>query len=128
MFNDNIEERYALALDRIREINSSGLDNYNKDIKESDKMELMGNFDDYFIKVSDFILMINQLVEDVKEDKFNNMTLEELGLYNKRLYEDITGDAYESSYANPSYAVSKLGDNYGQLHSFLYTEIRGMIV
>ena len=128
MFNDNIEERYALALDRIREINSSGLDNYNKDIKESDKMELMGNFDEYFIKVSDFILMINQLVEDVKEDKFNNMTLEELGLYNKRLYEDITGDAYESSYANPSYAVSKLGDNYGQLHSFLYTEIRGMIV
>ena len=36
--------------------------------------------------------------------------------------------AYEQSFANPSYAVQMLGEGVGQILSFIYTEIRGMIV
>ena len=35
---------------------------------------------------------------------------------------------YEKSFANPDYAVEKLGEDYGKLLSFVYAEIRGMIV
>ena len=37
-------------------------------------------------------------------------------------------DAYDKSFANPSYACERLGLDYGRLLSFLYIEIRGMIV
>ena len=47
---------------------------------------------------------------------------------NEKLYEDIAGNAYETSYANPAYAVAELGEEYGNVLSFVYTELRGMIV
>jgi hypothetical protein len=56
------------------------------------------------------------------------MSLEELRTLNYDLYEDVLEDHYESSYAYPRYAVNKLGRKYGKLLSFLYTEIRGLIV
>ena len=37
------------------------------------------------------------------------------------------GDQYDTSYANPAYAVSLFGEKIGQLLSFLYTELRGEI-
>ncbi len=42
--------------------------------------------------------------------------------WNDRLYEDILPANYGTSYGNPAYAVSVLGEEYGQLLSFLYTE------
>ena len=42
------------------------------------------------------------------------MTLEELQKQNRRLYEDIAGEAYENSYASPVYAVRLLGEGYGR--------------
>ena len=35
--------------------------------------------------------------------------------------------SYEYSYANPDYAVEKLGEEYGHLLCFLYTELRGTL-
>ena len=44
---------------------------------------------------------------------------------NTGLYEDVIGKAYETSYANPAYAASKLmGLSEGRLLSFLYVEIK----
>ena len=40
---------------------------------------------------------------------------------------DILGEHYKVSYANPAYAVKMLTEVYGQLLSFLYTELRGGI-
>lgn len=53
--------------------------------------------------------------------------VKELRADNEALYEDILPQNYKNSYANPAFAVKKLGDGYGQLLSFLYTEVRGMI-
>ena len=70
-----IDERYELSLNRIKEISE------NPEVDEA--------FRGYFSFVARFILMINAPSDD-KE-------------YNKMLYEDIVGDNYENSYANPKF-------------------------
>ena len=70
-----IDERYELSLNRIKEISE------NPEVDEA--------FRGYFSFVARFILMISAPSYD-KE-------------YNKMLYEDIVGDNYENSYANPKF-------------------------
>lgn len=98
---DNIKERYELAIQRIKEI-----------AKESGQ--------GFFKKVADFILMTDSILEDG--------SLSQLKQMNYRLYEDVIGDNYNRSYANPDVAVAEYGKEIGRLLSFLYMEIRGMIV
>lgn len=54
--------------------------------------------------------------------------MEELQENNHRLYEDILPENYDSSYGNPAYARKCLGKEFSQMLSFLYSEIRGLIV
>ena len=115
MFNDNVEERYALAIERIKEI------------AEEPGLKTDG-FADYFKCIATFILKMDKLASDLKADFFRDCSLEEYKNVNTGLYEDVIGKAYETSYANPAYAASKLGLSEGRLLSFLYVEIRGMIV
>ena len=106
---DMITERYELSCDRIKEIAAV--------------QETAGDFREYFKKTADFILQ----VADICQNPGKTGELESLMAQNRALYEDILGDQYETSYANPSYACSRLGRDFGQLLSFLYTEIRAMI-
>ena len=115
MFNDNVEERYGLAIERIKEI------------AEEPGLKTDG-FADYFKCIATFILKMDKLAADLKADVFRDYSLEEYKNLNTGLYEDVIGKAYETSYANPAYAASKLGLSEGRLLSFLYVEIRGMIV
>ena len=57
-------------------------------------------FRDYFERVAEFLL-------SVKKDADN-----------RKLYEDILPDHYCLSYANPDYAVTKLGPLFGPIPSF----------
>lgn len=66
-------------------------------------------------------------MEAVEEGTFGSWTGEELKELNEKLYEDIRGDRYETSYGNPAWAVSRLGKELGRLLCFLYAEIRGDI-
>ncbi|MDE7275366.1 MAG: leucyl aminopeptidase, partial [Lachnospiraceae bacterium] len=54
-------------------------------------------------------------------------SLEELEKHNRVLYADILPENYDRSYANPAYAVECFGKTMGQLLSFVYAELRGMI-
>ena len=54
-------------------------------------------------------------------------TLKELQQRNHALYEDILPENYENSFANPAYAVKMLGEKFGALAAFLYTEMRSLI-
>ncbi len=108
-----IEERYELAVGRIREI------------KEEHTVDEM--FLDYFQKMADFVIMIDELKAALADGSYKDAKLEVLRSWNQRLYEDILPERYETSYGNPSYAVQNLGEDYGRLLSFLYTELRGMI-
>ena len=112
---EEIRERYGLAMERIRAM--------------KEETAVSAPFYDYFLKTADFILEVRRLAEEVSQDRrMARMTLEELQEQNEKLYGDIAGEAYEESYANPAYAVRLLGEDYGQILSFLYTEVRGMIV
>ncbi|MCD7743902.1 MAG: aminopeptidase [Lachnospiraceae bacterium] len=55
-------------------------------------------------------------------------SLTECQVWNDRLYQDILPENYEKSYGNPDYAVERLGEEHGRILSFLYAELRGMIV
>ena len=106
-------ERYELSIERIRGI-----------IDEKTVPEI---YRDYFGTVSHFILEIDRILKRVQSKPVEACTLEELREENQRIYADIIGRAYETSYANPSYAVSLFGTDIGQLLSFLYAELRGEI-
>ena len=119
--NDAVRERYELSMERIRSM-------------DTDEMQLPYGY--YFKKVSAFIRRIERLAKRVEETGLSReagldgalLTLEELREENHALYQDILPENYGESFANPDYAVEVLGDGYGQLLSFLYTEIRADIV
>ena len=108
-----IDERYELAAGRIR------------DMRTEETVE--PPFREYFQKMADFVGMIDEVRMKLTDGIFREMGLGELAEWNRRLYQDILPGAYETSYANPSYAVRKLGEEYGQILSFLYTELRGAV-
>ena len=108
-----IDERYELAAGRIRDIRT----------EETVKPP----FREYFRKMADFIGMIDEVRTKLTDGTFREMGLGELAEWNRRLYQDILPEAYETSYANPSFAARKLGEGYGQILSFLYTELRGAV-
>lgn len=107
-------ERWQLARERIEEI--------------SGDPEVSGALGDYFRRTADFLLFMLEVQKKTKERALENASLEELKEWNRRLYADVAGEAYERSYANPAYAASELSGDYGPILSFVYTEIRGMIV
>lgn len=115
--NDEIEEikeRYELAMNRIIEI----------ELEEEVKMPLR----DYFYRVSAFLLLVEDLRAKVEEGTYSKLSFDELKAINYSLYEDIIGENYLTSYANPAYACDRLGKRYGKLLAFLYTELRGAII
>lgn len=112
--NEMMEERHALALERIRLIGG--------------EETVAAPYADFFKKTAEFILWMDEISEEQKRGVLEAMTLSECKEHNRRLYADVLPGNYEESYANPAYAVKVLGEDYGALLSFLYTEIRGMIV
>ncbi|MCM1266634.1 MAG: aminopeptidase [Bacteroidales bacterium] len=108
-----IMERYDLALARIKEI--------------PDESICGEAYRDYFMRMADFVLLMDQTYELVESGALAGMEMEELKAHNRALYEDILPEHYKESYGNPSYAVDRLGESIGQMLSFLYTELRAMI-
>ncbi len=111
---DEIKERYELAIHRIREI-----------VNEEEVREPLR---DYFSKLAMFLILVDNIAEMIEEGAYDKLTFDELKSVNRSLYEDIIGDNYNTSYANPAYACKRLGVKYGKLLSFLYTELRATII
>ena len=63
----------------------------------------------------------------MENGSYGKLSVEEKKEWNHKLYADILPEQYEESYANPTYAVKELGEDYGQILSFLYAEVRGGI-
>ncbi len=108
-----IEERYGLAIGRIREM------------KNEDTVDPM--FREFFHKMAEFVLMIDEVRTLISDGTYGKMELKELEGWNRRLYQDILPEAYRTSYANPTYAAAQFGREFGQVLSFLYAELRGCI-
>lgn len=115
--NDSVKERYQLAMERIR-------------LFAGEESKIKEPYYDYFKKTASFLLVMDDLKRHVDSEDMADASFEEMRKYNRFLYQDILNEdnAYETSYANPAYAGKKLGETYGSLLCFLYTEIRGDII
>lgn len=102
-----MEERWRLSIDRLEEIKAD--------------TQLNEPFGSYFRQVASFLLDLGVLYEKAlqKEAVWNKET-------NEKLYGELQEESYVNSFANPSYAVSKLGKPLGQLLSCLYSELFAM--
>lgn len=112
--NDAIRERYELAMERMIAIDQENT------VKEP--------YSEYFKKTAAFLRMVSRIASIVEEDRLSKLSLKEMQSLNRSLYEDIAGDSYDVSFANPAYACKMLGNKFGKLLAFLYTELRGLIV
>ena len=80
---------------------------------------------EYFSHCAEFLKQVLPICEEHVPGE--GLSLEQLKQRNHELYADILAEQYETSYANPAYAVKKFGDKMGQYLSMLYTEIRHCI-
>ena len=109
-----IEERYELALDRIRLMQTE---------------DTVGEpYRDYFKKMAEFVLMLDELRTELLDGRYQKLELDELRKWNRQLYQDVLPGQYEKSYANPDYACKMLGKESGQILGMLYAELRGAVV
>lgn len=111
--NELIGERYALVIERIREI--PGESACGEELRR------------YFNRMADFVLYLDEVWNVVESGRLRQMDLAQLQELNGKLYEDILPGRYEESYADPAYAVKCLGEPAGQILSFLCAELRGLI-
>lgn len=107
-------ERLQLSLDRIREIKA--------------EQKLQKEYQDYFETVAEFLLQIEENRQWNQNGNLQTASVKELETRNKKLYQDILPENYETSYANPKYAVEKFGKEMGQFLAALYAELRSLIV
>lgn len=112
--NAGVQERFSLACERIHAF-----------LIES---KIKPPYFDYFEKMAEFVELLLDWKQQIETEDLWKCDIEVIQAYNRQLYADILPDAYETSYANPAYAVQMLGQEYGQLLSFVYTELRGGIV
>ncbi|MCI8417985.1 MAG: aminopeptidase [Lachnospiraceae bacterium] len=112
--NAAIEERYKLSMERIAAMR-----------REETTAE---PYRSYFHSMAAFVGMIEELIGELQGGALEKASQERLEQWNRRLYEDVAGEAYGNSYANPAVAAERLGDAMGPMLSYLYTELRGDIV
>jgi len=110
---DFIKERYDLCAERIKEI-----------VKVQEVPE---KYRDYFKKEAEFIVCVAEMTELVATDSYAKQSLKELEKWNERLYVKITPETYETSYANPAYAVKKFGVREGKVLTVLSAKLQELI-
>ena len=108
-----LEERYELAMERIRQIPE---EHFGEPALER-----------YFASVAKFCLMMEETAQFLAQGGLEKASLEELQRRNRAMYEDILPEHYSVSYGNPEYAVNRLGEELGAFLSHLYAETRKLI-
>ena len=112
--NERCMERHQLSIERLQMI----------DQEET----VQDRYRPYFRMCAAFLLKLESLRRTIEDHSFETFTLEERKRWNQELYVDILGENYKKSFADPTYAVKMLSEVYGQLLSFLYTELRSGIL
>ncbi len=116
--NALVEERFALMQERVAQI--------------ADKPEVPETFADYFKTTAAFLNQLAALAEEEKNGTIADRSLAELEAANAALYADVMPQAYEKSYANPTYAHKMLAAGEGEADfatalCLLYARMRDQI-
>ena len=120
-----LQERLALGRERIRQI--------PEEAETALAVEPQGEgrspeaFARYFAETARILQRFLEESDFVAGGGLDGASLEELAERNRKLYEDVLPGFYEKSWANPRFAVSELGKEFGQMLSFLAAEERSLI-
>lgn len=82
---------------------------------------------DYFEQVAHFLNGTIDWYEQITENDWDTFSLEQLQKHNQAHFQDILPEEYGHSYGNPQYAVETLGEEYGQVLSCVYAQVRSII-
>ncbi|MDO4333853.1 MAG: aminopeptidase [Eubacteriales bacterium] len=107
-----MEERFMLAAERMQEIACE------KDLDE--------RFQSFFAENADFLSIMAEEYEWVKAGNLQNADLMELQRHNEICFIDLTGRNYDTSFANPAWAVKMLGEDFGQLLCAVSAELHSL--
>lgn len=105
---EQLQERHELNMIRLQAISQED------SVKEP--------FLHYFKEIAEKLLYADEVFE------VDSPSLEQLKKWNHEWYQCITPEMYETSYGNPTYAVRMLGEDFGQILSFLYTEVMNCLI
>lgn len=98
---ENLKERLELVMERVLQI--------------EENPEVESPFKEYFVSVAKYIDLQYQVIKKANDGKIASMTAEQGKELNEALFADVKKENYVTSFANPSYAVNNLGEDYGQL-------------
>lgn len=109
-----VRERFLLCRERIESI--------------PEETAVAEQYREYFVTTAGFIRMVLEVYDKVADGSYAKLPIEKLQVWNRNLYGNILMPNYDRSYGNPDCAARAFGAELGQLVSFLYTEVRGLIV
>ena len=102
--NEIFHERHDLTIERIRMIGT--------------EQTAAEQFRPYFRHVAEFLLFVEEVRAMVEDESWEKLSFDEMKEINHKLYADISEENYGTSYANPAWAVEKLGEDFGTFLSF----------
>lgn len=111
--NEEYWERLELVMERIEAVSE----------EEASGVEEL--YRGYFFEMSELFVVLYKLTEASLSGKLAEISTLEGKRINRRLYLDVQED-YADSYANPAYAVSRMGWEYGPLLSALDARLHGI--
>lgn len=111
--NEEVRERYELVMDRIQELRSE----HNVEEK----------YWPYFRRLADIFVMVDETLKKEESGALDQRDLSECEEMNWQFYYELQEGNYDRCYANPTVAVELLGEEFGQMLCFLYTELRAAI-
>ena len=114
MTDELLNERYALAIERIRQIPAE------KSVPQP--------YRDFFAQMAQYLCKMDQIRSRIAEGYLKTASEEELAVFNREPYEDVIGEWYETSYGNPAFAVRALGETHGRSLCCLYRELGNAVV
>ena len=110
--NKEVEERFLLTRERIEEIAAGENNGMNEKIQN------------YFKKTAQLLKKCAEDFVCISSDVWKSRSFEQLKSENALFYQDILPQNYGHSFADPAFAVQELGEEFGRILSFLYTELR----
>ncbi len=109
---DEFVERFQLASERIHEIALGEISDLEDNLKV------------YFQRTANLLDYCTDLYRNIENGTMWAWPLEKREEENNKYFSEILPESYGNSYANPDYAVERLGDDFGKILCFLYTELR----
>ncbi len=111
--NEEVHERYELVMERILEIRS--------------EHQVEEKFWPYFRRLADIFMMVDDTLKKEQAGELEHRDLSECEEMSWQFYYELQEGNYDRCYANPTVAVELLGEEFGALLCFLYTELRAAI-